>query len=143
MSFVDRPPWLREGSLKSHGGSAVRLPTTKIDKLFHRTTSSQGPTCRCPSNFLQLLKLGISVSTLYDWLAQSNAGEFEIRGQSITIDYFQGGRRGQGRIQIYEAEIDRLKEAMRVVPQPQRRRRPPVQLRDFPGITVQLGRPDD
>ncbi|MCA9145705.1 MAG: helix-turn-helix domain-containing protein [Planctomycetaceae bacterium] len=88
-------------------------------------------------------RLGISVSTLYDWLAQSNAGEFEIRGQSITIDYFQGGRRGQGRIQIYEAEIDRLKEAMRVVPQPQRRRRPPVQLRDFPGITVQLGRPDD
>ena len=88
-------------------------------------------------------RLGIAVSTFYEWLSQSDAGEFVIRGQAITIRYLQGGRRGQGRIRIDESEIDRLKEAMRVFPQPQPRRRPPFQLRDFPGITVQLGRPDD
>lgn len=87
-------------------------------------------------------RLGISVPTLYDWLAQSNAGEFQIRGQSITIDYFQGGRRGQGRIQIEAAEIHRLQEAMRARPQPRTMRRQPTKSQHFPGITVPLGRPD-
>ena len=54
-------------------------------------------------------RLGVTVPTLYDWLSQSDAGEFVIRGQSLTISYFQGGRRGQGRIQIDESEIDRLR----------------------------------
>lgn len=88
-------------------------------------------------------RLGISVSTLYDWLAQSNAGEFEIRGHSITIDHFQGGRRGQGRIQIAADEINRLQESMRVLPQPKSKRRSPTKPRNYPGITVPLGRPDD
>jgi hypothetical protein len=89
--------------------------------------------------------LGISVSTLYDWLAQSDAGTFKIRGQPVTINYFQGGRRGQGRIQIEASEIERLKEAMRVRPRPKRRRRRrrPTKPMSYPGITVPLGRPDD
>lgn len=88
-------------------------------------------------------ELGIAVASLYDWLAQSDVGSFEIRGQSMTIDYFQGGRRGQGRIQIEAAEIERLKEAMRVRPQPKRKRRRPIKPMSYPGINVPLGRPDD
>lgn len=87
--------------------------------------------------------LGISVLTLYDWLSHSDAGTFQIRGQPVTVNYLQGGRRGQGRIQIEIAEIERLKEAMRVRPQPKRKRRAPTKPMNYPGITVPLGRPDD
>lgn len=87
-------------------------------------------------------RLGVSVATLYDWLARSNAGEFMLRGRHFTIDYYQGGARGQGRIQIEETEIERLREAMRVHPQPIRQRRPSVRIQHYPGITVPLGRPD-
>ena len=86
--------------------------------------------------------LGISVLTLYDWLSQSDAGKFEIRGQPITIRYYQGGRRGQGRIKIAAHEIERLREATQVRPRPQPKRRPPIKSQHFPGITVPLGRPD-
>jgi len=41
-------------------------------------------------------RLGISRLTLYQWLADSNAGTLVIRGQPVTIDYFQSGPRGQG-----------------------------------------------
>lgn len=88
------------------------------------------------------LRLGIVVSSLYDWLARSDGGNFIIRGQPFTIEYFQGGARGQGRIQIPESEIERILEAMRVHPQPARRRAAPIQIRRLPGITVPLGRPD-
>jgi len=88
------------------------------------------------------LRLGIAVASFYDWLARSDAGEFVLRGRSFTINYFQGGARGQGRIQIEEAEIERLREAMRVHPQPVRQRHPPVRIQHYPGITVPLGRPD-
>ena len=88
------------------------------------------------------MRLGVSVATLYDWLARSNAGEFMLRGRHFTIDYYQGGPRGQGRIQIEETEIERLREAMRVHPQPVRQRHPPVRIQHYPGITVPLGRPD-
>lgn len=87
-------------------------------------------------------QLGIRVSSLYDWLARSDAGEFVLRGQSFTINYFQGGARGQGRIQIEAAEIERLHEAMRVHPQTIRPRRPPVRIQHYPHINVPLGRPD-
>ena len=36
-------------------------------------------------------QLGISVASLYQWLAESDAGSFVVRGQAFTIDYFQGG----------------------------------------------------
>ncbi|REJ69558.1 MAG: DNA-binding protein [Planctomycetota bacterium] len=87
--------------------------------------------------------LGISVLTLYEWLGRSDCGEFCIRGQPMTIEYLQGGAKGQGRIRIEEQEVERLKEAMRVRPQPPRKRRPPSKPQNFPGITVPLGRPDD
>ena len=88
-------------------------------------------------------RLGISKTTLYDWLAQSNASSLQIRGRTVTIDYFQGGPRGQGRILIEAQEVRRLKEAMRVRPQMVHQRRPPTKPFHYPGITVELGDPDD
>jgi len=88
-------------------------------------------------------RLGISRATIYQWLADSDSGSFEIRGQPVTIDYFQGGRRGQGKIQIEATEVDRLKELTRVRPRPVRQRRPPAKKRFYPGITVELGDPGD
>ena len=88
-------------------------------------------------------RLGISRATLYDWLAQSDAGEFELRSQPVTIAYFQGGRRGQGRIQIEPAEIERLKALMRVKPRRIVSRRPLRKEGSFPGIHVKLGVPED
>ena len=86
-------------------------------------------------------RLGISVTTLYDWLGQSDQGLLVIRGQRTTIEYFQGGPRGQGRIQIEAAELDRLRELMRVHPQRAIPRQLPVRRDRFPGIKVPLGRP--
>ena len=88
-------------------------------------------------------RLGISRTTLYDWLAQSDAGSLMIRGQPVTIDYFQGGRRGQGRINLEAREVQRLVELMRVRPRPDRSRRPPTRRQHYPGITVELGDADD
>ena len=87
-------------------------------------------------------RLGISRATFYDWLAQSDAGALLIRGQSVTIDYYQGGARGQGRIMISVSEIERLQELMRVEPRHTNTRRPPTRKQHFPGIHVPLGRPD-
>lgn len=86
-------------------------------------------------------RLGIATTSLYDWLAQSNAGSLLIGGRPITIIYLQSGPRGQGRIKIEAGEIERLKDLMRVRPQPALRRKPPVKTDSFPGITVKLGRP--
>lgn len=88
-------------------------------------------------------RLGISVASLYDWLARSQRGEFLMRGQPFTINYLQGGAQGQGRIQIEVVEVERLKDAMRVRPQPQPKRRLQYRPRQFPGINVRLGRPDE
>ena len=87
--------------------------------------------------------LGISTVTFYDWLAHSDAGDFSIRGQRVTIDYLQGGPRGQGRIKIEATEIARLKDLMRVRPPAPRVRSPAYRCEPFPGITVRLGRPND
>lgn len=86
-------------------------------------------------------RLAISPATLYQWLAQSNAGALMIRGQPVTIDYFQGGRKGQGRIRIAAAEVERLKELMRVRPRRLPQRRPPKRHDQYPGIYVELGDP--
>lgn len=87
-------------------------------------------------------KLGISVTSLYDWLARSDQGEFMLRGQPLTINYLQGGAQGQGRIKIEATEVERLKDAMRVRPRPGRLRSSPTHRQQFPGINVPLGRPD-
>ena len=86
-------------------------------------------------------QLGLSVATFYDWLGRSRIGELEIRGQHVSINYLQGGARGQGRILIEVQEVERLRELMRVRPQsvPARRRAPLP--RTWPGINVPLGRP--
>jgi hypothetical protein len=86
-------------------------------------------------------RLGISRATLYDWLADSDARRLLIRGQAVTIDYLQGGRRGQGRIRIAAQEVERLKELMRVHPRATLSRRPIVRPQNYPGISVKLGRP--
>ena len=86
--------------------------------------------------------LGIAVATLYDWLGQSDRGCLVIRGQAVTINYLQGGAQGQGRIRFEMAEVERLKDLLRVRPQPLRPRGLPVRRNVFPGITVPLGKPD-
>ena len=88
-------------------------------------------------------RLGISRASLYAWLGLSDIGELVIRGQPVTIQYFQGGPKGQGRIRIEAQEIERLREAMRVRPQARHQRRPPIRQSQYPGITVPLGRPCD
>jgi len=86
-------------------------------------------------------RLGVTVTTFYDWLGRSRIGELEIRGQRVTIDYFQGGGKGQGRIRIEAREVDRLRDLMRVRPQPAIFRARPVKQANWPGIHVPLGRP--
>jgi hypothetical protein len=85
-------------------------------------------------------ELGICRATLYEWLSQSDAGDFVVRGRPFTIEYFQGGRNGQGRIGIAREEIERLIEAMRAKPKPRRQRNQPAP-QHFPHITAKLGRP--
>lgn len=87
------------------------------------------------------VRLGITVTTLYDWLGRSRIGRLEIRGRRVTISYLQGGAKGQGRIRIEAQEVERLRELMRVstiIPPP---RRTPLRRDSFPGIVVPLGRP--
>lgn len=87
-------------------------------------------------------RLGITVTTLYDWLGQSDRGLLIIRGQAVTIGYLQAGPQGQGRNRIEASKIERLKRLMQVSPRPVLPRRPPIRQDTFPGITVPLGRPD-
>ena len=86
-------------------------------------------------------RLGISVTTFYAWLGQSDYGLFVIRGECVTIDYFQGGARGQGRIRMEAAEVEHIKELMRVRSNLRVPRRPPVRRETFAGIHVALGAP--
>jgi hypothetical protein len=87
-------------------------------------------------------QLGISASQFYQWLCLSDHGEFVVRGQPVTIDYLQGGPKGQGRIRIDTAEIERLNNLMRVRPRRQLPRRSSAPRASFPGIIVELGRPE-
>jgi hypothetical protein len=86
-------------------------------------------------------RLGISTSRLYEWFSLSDVGEFVLRGQTVTIEYFQGGAKGQGRIRIAAAEVERLIELTRVRQAPATPRRTVLQRVVYPGITVELGRP--
>jgi len=58
--------------------------------------------------------LGIAVRKLYEWPSQSDAGEFQIRGRNVTIDDYQGGRRGQGQIKFYIIMPTQLNEGQDV-----------------------------
>lgn len=85
--------------------------------------------------------LGITTTTLYDWLGRSRRGLLVLRGRSVAVEFFQTGANGQGRIRIPAREVERLKDLMRVPVEPVRDRRPPVRRDRFPGITAPLGRP--
>ena len=87
-------------------------------------------------------RLGMSVTALYDWLGQSDWRILVIRGERVTINYLQGGPKGQGRIKLEASEIERLKDLMRVRPRNLSPRRSPVRMNSLPGIHVQLGRPN-
>jgi hypothetical protein len=65
------------------------------------------------------------------------------RGQPTTINYYQGGRKGQGRIKIDSQELERLLELMFVSPKSQPTRRAPRKQTSMQHITTKLGRPDD
>lgn len=89
-------------------------------------------------------RLGLAVSTLYEWLGKSDAGELVIRSQPVSIEYLQGGANGQGRIRIEADEVERILQLMRVAPSPRPTRRPPSSRHpNLPHIHVRLGRPDD
>jgi len=87
--------------------------------------------------------LGISVPTLYDWLSQSDRGEFAIRGVPVTISYLQGGRRGQGRIKVSAKEVERLLELMRVSPKPKKKLPKRRGSSEFRFLQCEPGRPDE
>jgi len=87
------------------------------------------------------VRLGITAATLYDWLGRSRIGELEIRGSRVTIDFLQGGPRGQGRIRIEAGEVLRLRELMRVRPRIAPVPARPIKSASWPGIHVPLGRP--
>jgi hypothetical protein len=88
-------------------------------------------------------RLRMAVTTLYSWLGLSDRGLLIVRGLPTTIDYLQGGGRGQGRILLDSREVERLQELMRVKSQPSLLRQSPSPRPGvFPGITVALGRPD-
>lgn len=123
---------------------------------IHRSTAGQQPipedrdvarhfTKGCETDLVSAQeaarRLGVAVSSLYDWLNQSDCGEFVIRGEPVTIDYFQTGGRGQGRIHLENKEVERLKELFRVRPRKYAPRRQPAKHQAYPGITVELGRP--
>ena len=80
---------------------------------------------------------------MYQWLAESDACAFVIRGQPVTINYLQAGAKGQGRIKIEPEEVERLKDLMRVKPRAQNPRRPAKRTLTYPGITAKLGRPPE
>lgn len=87
-------------------------------------------------------RMGVAVTTLYDWMGRSSVGLLVIGGERVTIDHYQTGPNRQGRIRIPASEIDRLLELMRVRPQRAISRRPTLDRGNLPGITVPLGRPD-
>ena len=86
-------------------------------------------------------RLGISTASLYDWLGQSDAGTFALRGKPVTVNYLQGGAQGQGRIKLEAREVERLRDLMRVQPCPHPERRPPTNKLQFPGITASWAAP--
>lgn len=87
-------------------------------------------------------RLGVTATTIYDWLGQARRGVFVLRGRPVAVEFFQTGAKGQGRIRIPAREVERLRGLMRVPVAPERVRRPPVRGDRYPGITVPLGRPD-
>lgn len=124
--------WLYEPCSRKTGANRV-YPSMRVRRRFMEDVLlSAAESAR---------RLGISTASLYDWLGQSDAGTFALRGNPVTISYLQGGAKGQGRIKLEAGEVDRLRDLMRVQPRPHPQRQSPTQRLQFPGITVKLGRP--
>lgn len=87
-------------------------------------------------------RLGVSKTTFRGWLGRSDVGALVIRARPVTIVYYQGGPKGQGRIKIEAKEVERIKDLMRVRPRALHPRRHPTQRLVFPEITAKLGTPD-
>jgi hypothetical protein len=66
-----------------------------------------------------------------------------IRGEPTTINYYQGGRVGQGRIKIDHREVERLLSLMRVSPRTKAVQKKPAKKPTLRHITAKLGLPDD
>jgi len=121
------------------GRLLLKLVGTKLVVL----TGPQSAMNKLLSSFEAAERLGIAVATLYEWLSQSDVGRFHIRGQRVNIEYYQGGRRGQGRIRVPKKEVERLLSMMRVSPR-QATSKPHSPSKPITKhITVALGRPDD
>ncbi len=124
---------------------AYQLDAKSRDETEQSNRAARVPTVPFSKCLLTIrdaaLRLGVSPSTLYDWLSKSDYGLFVLRGQRVDIRYFQGGRRGQGRIRIEAEEVERVLELMRVQPQSLPERRAPLRKHTLPGIYVKLGRP--
>jgi hypothetical protein len=86
-------------------------------------------------------RLGVTRATMYAWLGLSRRNLLEIRGQRVTIEFFQTGAKGQGRIRLDAREVERIREFLRVKPTAAPERRPSVPRRTFPHISVPLGHP--
>jgi hypothetical protein len=141
-------PFLTLTSMRKAVGkraAAASRRSTRLDAGLAPNQPSTSPAAEAIEPLLSVQeagsRLGVKTTTLYSWLGLSDVGLFEVRGQNITINYFQGGPRGQGRIRIEAREIHRLKELMRIQPQVARPRKTPVRPQSFPGINVPLGRP--
>src|SRR4051794_30717466 len=80
-------------------------------------------------------RLGLALTTLYDWLGRSDRGRLGLRGRPVQIAYLQGGARGRGRIHLEASEVERLKDLLRVQPQPRPAQRTPVRRSCLPGTT--------
>ena len=118
-----------------------RLSKRAPDKIACETSSDSKAADDLLSPAEAARRLGVTVTTLYDWLGRSDRGLLVIRGLPVTVEYLQGGPAGQGRIRIERREAERVRELMRVRPQSIIARRPPTPQVRFPGITVPLGRP--
>ena len=130
----------------SHGATIVRQRLRQDAVVVPKVKRSIQRVClTMPENLIAAheaaSRLAMSVTSLYDWLSLSDQGMLVIRGQRATIHYFQGEPRGQGRIKLEVAEIERIKELMRVRPRHSRQGLAPIRHDAFPGITVPLGRP--
>jgi len=112
---------------KAYGSGRRREPPLQRDELLTAAVAAQ--------------MLGVSVTTLYDWLGQSNRGLLRIRNAPVSIDYLQGGPQGAGRIRIAATEVRRLIECMRVRPTAAPKRQLPTKSVAYPGIHVPLGKP--
>ena len=124
-----------------HRSTAGQQPIREEPDLARAQAAGDGSESDLVSAQEAARRLGIAVGSLYDWLNQSDCGEFVIRGEPVTINYFQTGGRGQGRIRLEIREVERLKDLFRVRPRKDVPRRPLTKHQAYPGITVELGRP--